>query len=93
MKIVNNWKPLTIWAKSSIVDVRLGSEYTYAVQIIGNNTKVEDTKEHFTSDSLLNICKLYIFNLNTTAHLQIPAEQKQPFPLLFGLFKGFLMYI
>ena len=26
-KIINNWKPLTIFTKSSILDVRLGSEY------------------------------------------------------------------
>ena len=25
-KIVNGWKPLTIFAKSSILDIRLGSE-------------------------------------------------------------------
>ena len=39
-------------------------------------------------EGLLNICK-YIFNLNTTVHLQNPAVQKQPFPVLFGLFKPF----
>ena len=61
MKIVNSWKPLTIFAKSSIVDVWLGSEYTSAVQIIRNKIKFEDTKEHFISEGLLNICKLYIF--------------------------------
>ena len=26
-KIVNNWKPFIIFAKSSILDARLGSEY------------------------------------------------------------------
>ena len=37
--------------------------------------------------------KLYIFSLNTTVYLQIPVEQKQPFSLLFGFFKGFLICI
>ena len=59
----------------------MGSKYTSAVRIIRNNTKFEDTKEHFISEGLLNICKLHIFSLNTTMHLQIPAVQKQPFPL------------
>ena len=90
MKIVKSWKPLTICAKSFIVDVQLDSQYTSVVRIIRNETKCEDTKEHFISEGLLNICKLYIFRLNTTVHLQIPAVEKQPFPLLFGLFKGFL---
>ena len=29
-KLVKAWKPLTIFAKSFILDVRLGSEYTNA---------------------------------------------------------------
>ena len=66
MKIVNSWKPITIFAKSSIVEVRLGSEYTSAVWMIQNKTKFEDTKKHFVSEGLLNISKLYIFSLNTT---------------------------
>ena len=45
------------------------------------------------SVGLLNICKLYVVGLNTTGHLQIPVTQKQPFPLMLDLFKGFLMYI
>ena len=73
MKIVNSWKPLTIFAKSSIIDIRLGSGYTSAVWIIGNKIKIEHTKEHFISEGLLNISKLYIFKLNATLHLQIPA--------------------
>ena len=73
-------------------DVRLGSKYTSAVRIIRNTTKCEDIKEHFISEGLLNIYKLYILSLNTTVHLQISAVQKEPFPLLFSLFKGFLMY-
>ena len=93
MKIVNNWNPLTNFAKSSIVDVVRGSEYTSAIWIIQSKTNSEHTNEHFISEGLLNICKLYIFSLNTVVHLQIPAEQKQPFPLLFVFFKGFLMYI
>ena len=93
MKIVNSRKPLTICAKSSIVDVRLCSECTSAVRLIRNKTKFEDTKEHFISVGPLNICNLYIFSLNTTVHLQIPAEQKQSFPFLFGLFKEFLICI
>ena len=48
---------------------------------------------HFIFEGLLNICKLYIFSLNTIVYLQIPVVQKQPFPLFFVLFKGFLMYI
>ena len=31
-KIVNGWKPFTVFAKSSILDVWLGSEYTSAVK-------------------------------------------------------------
>ena len=59
-----------------------------AIRIIRNKTKF-----YFISDGLLNICKLYIFSLNITVYLQMPVAQKQPFPFLFGLFKGFLMYI
>ena len=64
-----------------------------AVGIIRNKTKFEDTKEHFISEGTLNICKLYIFRLNTTVYLQTTTVQKQPFQLLFGLFKWFLMCI
>ena len=78
---------------SSILDVRMSSECASAVRIIRNKTKFEDTIEHFISEGLLNICRFDIFSLNTTVHLQTPAVQKQPFPLLFGLLKGFLMYI
>ena len=74
-----------MFAKSSIVDARLGSKY----KKMRNKTKFGDTKEHFLSEGLLNICKLDIFSLNTTVHLQIPAVQKQSFTLLFGLFKRF----
>ena len=38
--------PLTIFAKSSIVDVRKGSEYISAIRIIQNKTKFLHTKEH-----------------------------------------------
>ena len=52
--------------------------------------KFKDTKEHFVSAGLLNICNLYIFSLNTTVHMQIPAVKKQPFPPFFLAFsKGF----
>ena len=61
------------------------------LRIIRNKTKFKDTKEYFISEGLLNICKLHIFTLNTTVYLQIPEVQKQPFPLLFSFFKGFLM--
>ena len=50
MKIVNSWKPITIFAKSSIAGVPLGSEYTSAVRIIQNKTKFEDVKEPFISE-------------------------------------------
>ena len=95
IKIVNSWKPLTIFAKSSIliVDVLLGSEYTSAIETIWIKTKFEHTKEHFISESLLIICQLHNFSLNTTVNLQISVVQKQPFLLLLSLFKGFLMYI
>ena len=83
MKMVNH----------SNVDLRLASGYTYAVRIIRNKAKFENAKEHFIPEVLLNICKLYIFSLNTTVHLQIPAVQKQPFPLLFGHLKEFPIYI
>ena len=35
-KMVNGWKPLTIFAKSSILYVWLGSECTYAVHQANN---------------------------------------------------------
>ena len=89
MKTVNSWKP--IFAKSSIVYVQLGSECASAIRIIWNEMKFEHTKEHIISEGLLNICKLYIFSLNTTVHLQVLVVQKQPLPLLFGLFKGFVI--
>ena len=86
--MIDSWKVLTIFAKSSIVDVRLGYEYSSAVRNFQNNTKFEDKKEHFTSEGLLNICKLHIFSLNSNVHLQIPAVQKQLFSLLSELWKG-----
>ena len=61
MKIVNSWKPLTLFAKSCIIDVWLTSEYISAVRITQNKTKLEDTKEHFISVGILNICKFYMF--------------------------------
>ena len=88
-KIVNSWKPLTFIAKISILDLRLGFEYTSAIRIIWNKTKFEYTKEHFISKGLINIYKLYIFSLSNTMHLQIPYIQKQPFLLPLDLFKGF----
>ena len=91
MKVVKSWKPLNIFEKRSIVDCRLSSEYISAIRIIQSKTKFEHAKEHFMSDGLLNICKLYDISWNTTMHLKIPV--KQPFPLLLGIFKGFLMYI
>ena len=41
-KIVNVWKPLIIFAKISILDIRLGFEYAsnlpiYSIIIYGNN--------------------------------------------------------
>ena len=54
MKIVNSWKPLPVFAKSYIVDLRLGSEYTSAVPIIQNKTKFEDAKELFISERYNN---------------------------------------
>ena len=41
-KIANVWKPLIIFAKSSILDIRLGFEYAsnlhiYSIIIYGNN--------------------------------------------------------
>ena len=60
-----------------------------AVRTIRNKTKLEDTKEHFLSEGLLNICKLYIFSLNITVYLQIPAVQKQSFRFCLAFSKGF----
>ena len=55
MRIVKNWKHLTIFTKSSIVDFRLGSEYTSAIRIIQIKNNIW---------TLLNIFKLYIFSIN-----------------------------
>ena len=74
MKIVNSWKPINIFAKSSIAGVRLGSECTSAVRIIQNKTKFEDAKKHFISEGLLNISKSCIFSLNNTVYLHILAQ-------------------
>ena len=64
--------------------------------MIQNKTKFEDTKEHFISEGLLNICKSQILSLNITVHLQNPAVQKQPLPLSMAfsnVFKGLLIYM
>ena len=36
-EIVNDWKPLTIFTKNSILDVRLGSEYLYKLSDSAKN--------------------------------------------------------
>ena len=40
-KIVNGWKPLTIFAKSFILDVRLGSKYLYEAPVLNKKSVVK----------------------------------------------------
>ena len=90
MEIVNSWKPLTIFGKSSIVDVRLGFEYTSAIRLIRNETIIWTYTRAFyvwRSARLLQVC---IFGLNTITN---SSNTKTAFSIFLGLFKGFLMYI
>ena len=90
IKIVMSWKPKTSFGKSSILDVRLGSEYTSAVRVIQNKTKFEHTKERFILEGLLNIV---YFQFEYHWAFTNSISTKTTFPLLFVVLKGFLMYI
>ena len=60
VKIVNGWQPLTIFAKSSILDVCQGSEYAYVTNMlfysyIWKNKSIELCQIIFLSTSYVRL--------------------------------------